>query len=61
MIKSLLLPGTDGGVALQLAATALVGPLAVASLARRGYPDRAWLVAGIVTMWVAWMGVRSLH
>lgn len=61
MIKGLLLPGADGAVALQLAATALVGPLAVAALVQRGYPDRAWLVAGIVTMWVAWMGFRALH
>lgn len=61
MINDLLLPGTDGAVALQLAATALMGPLAVAALLRRGQRDLAWLVAGLVAIWLAFAGFRSLH
>ncbi len=61
MVKELLLPGSDGAVALQLAATALVGPLAIIMLARRGQRDVAWLVAGLLAIWLAFVGFRSLH
>lgn len=61
MIEDLLLPETDGAVALQLAATVLVGPLAVAALVRHGQRDLAWLVAGLVAIGLAFAGFRSLH
>lgn len=61
MIKELLLPGSDGTVAVQLAATALVGPLAVALLIRRGQHEVAWLVGGVLVVWLAFLGLRSLH
>lgn len=61
MIKDLLLPVTDGGVALQLAATAVMGPLALVALVRRGERDIAWLVAGLLVLGLAFAGFRSLH
>lgn len=61
VIKDLLLPGSDGAVAIQLAATALVGPLALWLLIRRGQRDVAWLVGGVLMLWLAFTGFRSLH
>lgn len=60
-MKDLLLPGSDGGVAVQLAATALLGPLALALLIRRGQHDIAWVVGGVLVLWLAFAGFRSLH
>ena len=61
MIKELLLPATDGAVALQLAASAVIGPVAITMLIRRGRRDVAWLVAGLLVVWLAFAGFRSLH
>lgn len=61
VIKDLLLPGTDGMVAIQLAAAAFGGPLALALLIRRGRRDAAWLVGGVLMLWLAFAGFRTLH
>ena len=61
MIKELLLPRSDGAVAIQLAATAVVGPLALTLLIRRGQRDVAWLVGGVLVLWFAFAGFRLLH
>lgn len=59
-MKDLLLPSTDGGVWIQVAATIVVAPalLVVVSKKQR---DVAWLTAGLVALWVAFMGFRALH
>jgi hypothetical protein len=61
VIKELLLPRSDGAVAVQLAATARVGPLALALLIRRVQRDVAWLVGGVLVLWLAFAGFRSRH
>ncbi len=61
MLKDLLLPNSDGAVALQLAATLTAGPLGVIALARYGKPDLAWLAGGALTLWLAFTAFRSLH
>lgn len=61
MLKELLLPNTDGAVALQLAATFIAGPSAVIALVRHGKTDLAWLTGGAVTLWLAFAAFRSLH
>lgn len=61
MIKDLLLPGSDAAVAIQLAVTAVVGTLTLALLIRRGHPDMAWLAGGVLALWLAFAGFRSMH
>jgi len=61
MIAAFLLPGTDGGVAVQLIATLLVGPTAIVMLAKRNHSDLAWLATGVLVLWMGFMGFRALH
>lgn len=61
MLKDLLLPGSDSTVALQLAATLIAGPVSVVILARYGKPDIAWLLGGVLALWLAFTAFRSLH
>lgn len=57
----LLLPRTDTAVAVQLVVTAVVAPLVLLRLVHRRRTDVAWLLAGVVTLWVGFMGLRTLH
>ncbi len=59
-MKELLLPSTDGGVLVQVVVTALVAPAVLIFMAKR-HRDFAWLTGGILALWVALMGFRSLH
>lgn len=61
MTKDLLLPSTDAGVAIQVAVTAVLAPLVVASFIRRRRSDLAWLTSGVVGMWIAFMALRTIH
>lgn len=60
-MKELLLPTSDAAVAVQLAATAVIGPVALLMLLRRGQRDIAWAVGGLVVLWLAFAAFRSLH
>lgn len=59
-MKSFLLPGTDGGVAIQFVATAIVAPI-VLLLVGRKQRDLAWLAGGVVALWIAFIAYRALH
>lgn len=60
-MRGLLLPESDGAVALQLVVTLIVGPLIVTGLVRYGKQDVAWLAGGVLTLWLAFAAFRSLH
>jgi len=57
----ILLPRTDGGVAVQIVLAALLVPAFSYFLIRSGHPDGAWLAVGLGTIWIAFMALRSLH
>lgn len=57
----ILLPRTDGGVALQIVMTVVLLPAILYWLVRSGRKDGAWAVAGIGTMWIAFTAMRTLH
>lgn len=61
MIRSLLLPRTDAGVAVQVVATVILAPVLVITLVRWGRTDAAWLAGGVVALWTAVMALRVLH
>lgn len=61
MIKELFLPSSDTAVALQVVGTAIAAPLVVLALVRRDKHDVAWLSAGVMSLWVAFLALRTLH
>lgn len=61
MIRSLLLPRTDAGVAVQVIATLIMAPAIVIALVRRKRTDAAWLAGGFIAMWISVMALRTLH
>lgn len=61
VFRDLLLPRTDGVVAVQLVVTLLVGPTILVVLLRTGRRDEAVFVGGLLMMWLAVMGIRALH
>jgi hypothetical protein len=60
-VLEILLPRTDAGVLVQVIATVALGGLSLSVLIRRRKPDIAWFVGGVVTIWVAFLGIRTLH
>lgn len=56
-----LLPRNDTGVTIQIVASAMLLPASLLVLIRTGRKDAAWLVAGIVTIWIAFAALRTLH
>lgn len=58
-LVDLLLPTTDGGVAVQLAVVVAGG--ALGSYLARHHPDARLLVTGATLLAVAFMAVRTLH
>lgn len=61
LILEVLLPRTDRGVLFQTLVTLLIAPLPLIALVRQGKREAAWLLAGVITMWVALLGLRTLH
>lgn len=61
MILEILLPRTDKGVLVQVVATLVAAPSLVIWLVRRGWAEMAWLAAGVITLWVALMALRTMH
>lgn len=57
----IFLPRTDGGVLVQVVATLIASPATLFVLIRKGKRDYAWLAGGIITMWAAFLAVRTLH
>ncbi len=55
----LLLPSTDGGVAVQVALLAVTGPAAIA-LSWRNRDVRTFVI-GVVVIIAAWMALRTVH
>ena len=59
-MKEFLLPGTDGGVAIQVVATAIVAPIVLILLVRK-QRDLAWFAGGVAALWIAFIAYRALH
>ncbi len=59
-MKEFLLPSSDGGVLVQVVATAVVAPIVLVLVARR-HRDLAWLTGGVTALWIALIGFRALH
>lgn len=59
-MKMFLVPSTDGGVVVQVVATIIVAPI-VLLLTAKHHRDLAWLIGGVIALWVALMGFRALH
>jgi hypothetical protein len=59
-VKEFLVPSTDGGVLVQVVATTLVAPIVLVFVAKR-QRGLAWLMGGVLALWIALIGFRALH
>ncbi len=59
-MKDLLLPATDSGVWIQVAATVVVALVLLVAMSKR-QRDLGWLTAGAIALWIAFLGFRALH
>lgn len=55
------LPRTDAGVAVQIAATLVIGLPAVAFLAHRRLTELVWFVGGLVLLLLGVFAFRAVH
>ncbi|MGH2808121.1 MAG: hypothetical protein ACRDKT_12705 [Actinomycetota bacterium] len=61
VVIEFLFPRSDTAVVAQAVMTAIVVPIVLVRLIRRRRTDLVWFVAGVITIWVALMGLRTLH
>jgi hypothetical protein len=59
-MREFLVPSTDGGVVVQVVVTILVAPILLVLVAK-WHRDVAWLMGGVMALWIALIGFRALH